>query len=75
MGVSFYLNIFKWVAGQTEYPALSFTADPVTILVCMGSYADIFHISFCSLNNTFLHSDAYFYWTNVCWWLLELNSA
>ncbi len=52
MGVSFSLNIFKWVGGQTESKSSSlFTADAATILVWMCSFAGIFHISFPPLTN------------------------
>ncbi len=45
MGVLFYLNIFKWVGGQTESKSSSlFTADAETILVWMRFFAGIFYI-------------------------------
>ncbi len=50
--VSFYLNILKWVAGQTESKSSTlFTADAETIVVWMRFFAGIFHISFSPLTN------------------------
>ncbi len=52
MGVLFYLNIFKWVGGQTKSKSSSlFTADAETNLVWMCSFAGIFYISFPLLTN------------------------
>ncbi len=52
MCVSYYLNIFKCVAGQTESKSSTpFTTDAETILVWMRSFAGIFHISFSPLTN------------------------
>ncbi len=52
MGISFCLNIFKWVAVQTESKfSILFTADAETILVWMRFFAGIFHISFSPLTN------------------------
>ncbi len=53
MGVSFSLNIFKWVGGANREVKSSslFTADAETILVWMHSFAGIFHISFSPLTN------------------------
>ncbi len=43
----FFMNIFKWVVGQTESKSSTlFTADAETILVWMRFFAGIFHISF-----------------------------
>ncbi len=52
MGVSFCLNIFKRVGGQTESKSSTlFTADAETILVWMRFFAGIFRISFSPLTN------------------------
>ncbi len=59
--------------GQTECPALS---SPLMLrLFLFNVFLRWYFSHFVFTLNKFVHSDAKFYRTNGCWWLLEFNSA